>query len=255
MPPANLDRCLAAQFREDDGPRVVVTRAVEQAEELSSALLTNGFLPVACPLIAVAAPDDDGAALAVAIRSLSAYDWVVFASTNAVARTLGVALVPARCRVAAVGEATAEALRVHGVTPSLVPSTFTARALVEAFPRGNGEVLLPRAVDGDDALPEGLRAKGWSVDVVAAYRTVSLTPSPVVLAQAERSDVITFTSPSTVGAWVSTGGRTPPFVAAIGPVTEAAARRSGLEVHLVPSRHTVEGLVAALVEQRVRMRP
>ena len=100
----------------------------------------------------------------------------------------------------------------------------------------------------------GLRAKGWLVDEVEAYRTVTAGASDgataEVLEAAASADVITFTSPSTVDRYLAlSGGRVPPVVACIGPVTAEAARRAGLVVDVVAAEHTAAGLVAELVGQ------
>ena len=86
---------------------------------------------------------------------------------------------------------------------------------------------------------------------VDAYRTVAAGPAQGVgedeLDEASAADVITFTSPSTVAAYLELAGRrrVPPVVACIGPVTAEAAR-AGLSVDVVAAQHSVDGLVAAL---------
>src|SRR5207244_13225969 len=85
----------------------------------------------------------------------------------------------ARALVAAIGPATAEALVRRGVVPDLVPDRFVAEAVVSAL-AAQGEVrgktvLLPRAREARDALPDGLRALGALVDVIPIYETVRET--------------------------------------------------------------------------------
>src|SRR5205823_8409792 len=124
------------------------------------------------PAIAIAEPADGGATLRDAARRVREYDWVAFTSANAVSRFMDL-LRDARdlggARVAAIGPGTADALAGRGVVADLVPDRFVAEALLDAFPTGNGRVLLPRAAVARDVLPEGLREKGWRVDVVEAY--------------------------------------------------------------------------------------
>ena len=140
------------------------------------------------------------------------------------------------------------ALRRAGVEADLVPDRFVAESLLEAFPAGAGRSLLPRAAVVRDVLPDGLRAKGWEVDDVAAYRTSRAQPSAGVLEEAGSADAITFTSSSTVTNYLEVAGprRVPPLVACIGPVTAATARERGLVVDVVADRHTIDGLVDAL---------
>ncbi len=124
-------------------------------------------------------------------------------------------------RIAAIGPGTAEELARHGLVADLVPHRFIAEALLESFAGGPGRVLLPRAAVARDVLPEGLRAKGWTVEVVEAYRTAMARPDPAALAAAAGADAITFTSSSTVTNYLAVAGpgSVPPFVACIGPVT------------------------------------
>ncbi|MGH9002491.1 MAG: uroporphyrinogen-III synthase, partial [Acidimicrobiia bacterium] len=138
----------------------------------------------------------------------------------------------------------------HGVRPDLVPDRFVAESVVEAFPPGPGRVLLPRAAVARDALAAGLDAKGWTVEVVEAYRTALAQPSPAALAAARQADAVTFTSSSTVTNYLAVAGEGPHprVVACIGPVTADTARAAGLSVTVEAAEHTIDGLVAALVE-------
>ncbi|HZD65803.1 MAG TPA: uroporphyrinogen-III C-methyltransferase [Acidimicrobiales bacterium] len=237
------------------GWRVVVVRAREQAPELVAALAAAGAEAIPVPVIEVVPPADGGAALAAAAARVREYDWVVFTSANAVSRFVPL-LRDARdfgsARVAAIGPGTARALAAHGVAPDLVPETYVAEALVASFPpapSGGGRVLVPRAAAARPVLPEGLRGAGWEVEVVTAYRTEHPRPSPEALARAAGAHAICFTASSTVAGWVRVaGGLVPPLVACIGPVTAAEAAARGLRVDVVAGRHTIEGLVAALVD-------
>jgi uroporphyrinogen III methyltransferase/synthase len=68
-------------------------------------------------------------------------------------------------------------------------------------------------------------------------------------------DAVTFTSPTSVRILASLIGKeqaadllNTTVVAAIGPVTAAAAAELGIKTTLVPDTYTVSGLVKALVE-------
>lgn len=238
------------------GRRVVVTRAREQASDLVERLGSLGAETVELPVIEIAGPADGGAALSACVRRLGAYDWVAFTSANTVHRffaALSAAGLDTRAlgglQVAAIGPGTAAALAGHGLRADLLPERFVAESVVDAFPAGPGRVLLPRAAVARDALPDGLAAKGWAVDVVEAYRTVAGTPSAEALALAARADAVTFTSSSTVTNFLAVARDVPvpPVVACIGPVTADTARAAGLDVSVVAGEHTIEGLVAALL--------
>jgi uroporphyrinogen III methyltransferase/synthase len=235
------------------GRRVVVTRAREQASRLSERLADLGAEPIEVPAIQIADPADGGEGLRAGADRLAAgaYGWVVFTSPRAVERLVPL-LRDARAfgatQIAAIGTGTAGELARHGLVADLVPPEFVAESLVEVWPAGSGRVLVPRAAVARDVLPAGLQAKGWTVEVVEAYRTVAARPDPATLAAAAGADAITFTSSSTVTNYLAVAGRAavPPFVACIGPVTAATARAAGLEVDVVAGEHSVEGLIAAL---------
>jgi uroporphyrinogen-III synthase len=157
-------------------------------------------------------------------------------------------------KVAAIGEGTAAALAEHGIAADLVPERFVAESLVDAFPAparlGEAPVLLPCAAEARDVLADGLRAKGWRVEVVEAYRTVVSTFDESGFGALDDADAITFTSSSTVTGYLELAGagRMPPVVACIGPVTARTAMKAGLRVDVVAAVHTVDGLVGALAE-------
>ncbi|MEW6477537.1 MAG: uroporphyrinogen-III C-methyltransferase [Actinomycetota bacterium] len=240
------------------GKRIIVTRAREQASGLVERLHELGAATVELPVIEIAEPADGGAGLREAARRVSDYDWVTFTSANAVTRFFAAlgdvgrdTRALAAARVAAIGPGTADALAAAGVRADLVPERFVAESLLEAFPDGPGRVLLPRAAVARDALPTGLTERGWTVDVVEAYRTVVGRPAPEALAAAATAHAITFTSSSTVTNYLTVAGDgpVPPVVACIGPITADTARSAGLTVDVVATEHTIEGLVQSLVER------
>jgi uroporphyrinogen-III synthase len=159
--------------------------------------------------------------------------------------------------VAAIGSATAEALRLRGIDADFVPKEFVSESVVDGLrPMGTAgaSVLLPRSDIGREALAQGLTQQGATVHEVAAYRTVIPEDSGARLAQCleQGVDVATFTSTSTFrnlgklldGDFGRLGGAT---VACIGPVTAAAVADAGLTADVVAGEHTAPGLLAALV--------
>lgn len=236
------------------GTSVVVTRPAHQAEPLVEALRHQGAGVVRLPAIALAEPDDGGAALRAAVEAIHEFDWIVLTSPNGARRLLD-ELPDARAlggvEVAAIGPGTAEVLAGAHVHADLVPERYVAEALLDAFPPApatGGRALLARAAVARDVLPDGLRAAGWEVEVVDAYRTVAAEVDEASLEAARHADVITFTSSSTVERTLERlpPGELPPVVACIGPVTAATARQHGLPVTIEADEHTAEGLVAAL---------
>jgi uroporphyrinogen III methyltransferase/synthase len=238
------------------GRSVVVTRAREQASTLRSALEDLGASVVELPTIAVEPVD-------FALPDLASYDWLVFTSVNGVdaffvdglwqrgldARAL------AGLRVTAIGPATASTLLAYDVNVDLVPERAVAESLLEAFPdpaAHGARVLLVRAEQGRDVLPDGLAARGYAVDVLAVYRTVRADPDPATLDRVRAGDVdaITFTSSSTVDNICDLLGTVPdpqPLVVSIGPATSETARARGLRVDVEADPHTIDGVIVALL--------
>jgi uroporphyrinogen III methyltransferase / synthase len=244
------------------GQRVLITRAGEQSRSLAWALIARGAQPILAPTIAFAAPDDSTEAEK-ALDALRSFAWLVFTSRNGVdafferlsarnadARAIGSA------KIAAIGERTAARLRRYGVRAEVVPETFVgeevARVVIERSQPGD-RVLVYRAQDARDVLPRMLEEAGRVATVVAAYKTV--TPNdPEFAKKAASSDVLTFTSASTVRGFAELLGGEPAAaqlaqgkrVACIGPITARAATDAGLHVDVVAGTYTTGGLLDAL---------
>jgi uroporphyrinogen III methyltransferase/synthase len=243
------------------GKRVFVTRTRAQAGRLSALLREAGAEALEFPAIKIESlSDEEYAALDGELKSLSTYEWVAFPSANAVEavwRRLAEAARDARAfagvRVAAIGPATAEALRDRGIAADLVPPQFTSEALVEAIgsPGGKAKILLPRAMDAPQDLPSTLRDRGWDCVSPAAYRTL-VDDSSVADGRAalhEGVDAILFTAGSTVRSFVDLWGKPPAgcVVCCMGPRTAAVAAELDVGVDAIAEEQTLEGLVAALV--------
>jgi len=241
------------------GKRVLVTRPAAQAAEFAQQLWEAGAEPLVAPTIAIGTPDDAAGAWS-AVARVREYAWIAFTSRNGVEAfferlTAGGKDVRAfgNCKIAAIGAHTAAALAEHGVRADFVPDVFVneslADGLVERTVAGN-RVLLYRAQEGRDVLPKVLGKVGRAVDVVAGYKT-SYVDDPELRAKAERADIVTFTSSSTVHGFVHNVADAPAVlarttVAALGPITAATARAHGIRVDVVADEFTVEGLLAAL---------
>lgn len=223
------------------GTRIVVTGG-----DIATRLRALGALVVESPAIELTDPDDDGP-LRAAAGAVASYDWVLFTSANAVDRFLPL-LRDSRAfgtaRIAVIGPGTAAALGRWHVVPDAVATTSVGEGLLDVLPATPARALLPRAATAREVVPDGLRARGWTVDVVDAYRTRPLRPAAV------DADAITFLSSSAVDAYVDANGveGVPRVVACIGPVTAATARERGLDVTVEANPHTVEGVIDGLVE-------
>jgi uroporphyrinogen III methyltransferase/synthase len=235
--------------------RVVVTRARAQASALADGLRELGAEVIEAPTIEVVDPDDGGAALVSALADLASYEWLVLTSPNGVERTL--AEVPdvrhlVGVRIAVVGPGTEDALARHGIRADLVPASFVGEGLLAAFPAPHPSarrILVARSAGARDVVPDGLRAAGWQVDVVDAYRTQPVALSAELADAVAAADAVTFASSSSVTNLCDAIGseRVPRTVVSIGPVTSEMARTRGLTVAAEADPHTIDGLVDAVV--------
>jgi uroporphyrinogen III methyltransferase/synthase len=248
------------------GKRIVVTRAREQASDLLQLLNAAGADCLECPTIRIA-PPDDWDPLDRAIQNLSDYDWLVFTSVNGVGfffkrlHALGKDVRALHhIRTACIGPATKQRLMDFGFTCDILPESYRAESVVEAFSHQEitgKKILLPRAMEARPVLPEALSRMGAAVDEIPVYVTrINEDNTATLLARLaeQRIDCITFTSSSTVRNFRKLTPETsfkqllaPVTIACIGPITADTARDLGFHVHLVAETYTIPGLVDALI--------
>ena len=245
------------------GKRILVTRARSQASKLTAKLENLGAEVMETPAIALADPADNYAALDKAIDHVADYHWLIFTSANGVgrffarlfkagkdARALGYA------KIAAIGSATAEKLKQYGIVADVIPQEYRAEGVIEAM-KGklppHAKILLPRAEEAREILPEKLREMGAEVEVAPAYRTVcGDVDSEALVSELINGeiDVVTFTSSSTVKNLVNIIGSVDFLkdvkTACIGPVTADTAKSLGIEPDIVAKEYTIDGLVEAI---------
>jgi len=241
------------------GKRVVVTRARSQASGLAARLRGLGAEVIELPAIRIE-PRTSTEDVRGAIRDLHSYSLVCLTSPNGV-RLLFEAMAEAgrdaralsNATVAAIGPGTAAALAERGIAADVVPARYVAEALVEALEGvdvTDRPVLVARAAEARDVLPDALRERGAKVDVVALYETIAEVPEPGAVTAARDADYLTFTSSSTVRNFVAAVGgelAVSARVVSIGPVTSEAARQAGLPVQVEAEQHDIGGLIRALV--------
>jgi len=210
-------------------PRVAITRAAGQTDELVSRLEALGCEPVVWPLIAIEPIDPEPI-------DPSPYDWVIVTSPNGATELARRLIAPPR-RLAAIGPGTAAVLRGLGFEPDIVPRESTQEGLLAELPQPAGRVLVAAAEGARRVIVDTLNA-----DFAALYRTVELAPE-----EAPDVDLVMLASPSAARSLARTQARGVPVVV-IGPQTAGASRDLGLEIAAEADAHDLDGLVAALAE-------
>ena len=246
------------------GKTVLVTRAREQASALTNELEKLGARCIEAPAIKIVEPEsyqplDD------ALKKLAQYNWVIFTSANGVERFFERLWSEGydcralnNAKVAAIGSQTAAKLKNYGIKADIVPPEFRAEGIVDAL---QGEIqpgmniLLARALEARDVLPEKLREMGASVNVVPVYRTVTGTADRESVREQLTSgaiDVVTFTSSSTVTNLLQLLGTdaaeliSKTKVACIGPITAETCEEYGIKPDVKAEEYTITGLVKAI---------
>ncbi len=224
------------------GRRVVVTRARAQASRLVERLSELGAEVVEAPVIRIQPLEHER-------PDLAAYDLVVLTSQNGVDLLLaGDVRSLAGVLVAAIGPATEAALRARGIVPDIVPERAVGESLLDALGDVRGRrVLVATAAAARPLLPDGLRERGASVDVLHLYRS---EPEPFDPGIVRAADLVTFTSSSTVSnllAALAGSDVSALRAVSIGPVTSGSLREAGIEPVAEADPHDVDGLVAAVL--------
>jgi uroporphyrinogen III methyltransferase / synthase len=247
------------------GKRILITRTREQASGLRTMLEDEGAKVIELPTLEIV----DGASPQLLGRVIDAmadgeYGWVLFTSVNGVRRFLGAVQDTGRdarafhdSKIAAVGPATAEALRDFGIRADAMPEEYEGRQLgllLAGHDLARRRILVPRADAARPELIQILRARGAEVEEVPLYSSeVPRNPDPAILGsiRAGEIDVITFASSSAVRNLAKMmgdefGQLKQAVTACIGPSTAEAARRCGLTPAVVATQHTIPGLVESL---------
>jgi uroporphyrinogen III methyltransferase / synthase len=254
------------------GKRILVPRPADQAHATARAIRERAAEPIVFPVIELVDPPDP-AALLQAARSLASYDWVLFTSANGVdrffraldqtgrdARAFGAA------KIGVIGPKTALALSVRGLQADLIAEEHVGEGLARAIAERGGarRVLIPRAREAREALPDTLRAAGAEVDVVFAYETRPISAGRAGQLRASFRaggiDIALFTSSSTVTSLLGALGSearellAQVTVASIGPITGRTLEHCGIVADVTAERYTVDGLLDALERHLVMVR-
>ncbi|MBI4774567.1 MAG: uroporphyrinogen-III C-methyltransferase [Deltaproteobacteria bacterium] len=249
------------------GRTILVTRARQQASEFTARLEEYGAECILFPTIETA-PPGSWDEVDLALNTLSEFSWLLFTSVNGVhyffdriQKNGQDVRVLHGLKIGAIGPATADAIQARGLRVDFMPSEYRAEGIIEELrPRLKpGEwILIPRAKEAREILPQKLAEAGAKVHVVTAYETVM--PSDRLdevrrRLKDHKVDMITFTSSSTVTNFIqmfepgeAAGLLEDVIVACIGPITAETARKHGLRPRVQPEAYTIDDMVDAILE-------
>lgn len=251
------------------GRRLVVTRSSDQAGRLRRRLEAEGAEVLELPLIKTV-PHYDLESSRKVLTELGQIDWILFTSSNGVRyffklffevfediRSIGL------CRIGAVGEATAQAIRAQRLKVDVIPQRSTAEdlalAVQEATDIAHTRMLVVVGNRNRDTLVQSLQAASAIVDTLAVYRTDLADLSAHQAADTfrnEGADAIIFASSSAANSFklqarhlqlVAEAQK--PLGCSIGPQTTEALREAGIPVDIEAAEPSLESLVQALKER------
>jgi uroporphyrinogen III methyltransferase/synthase len=252
------------------GRKIIVTRTREQASELVAGLEESGANCLEYSTINIE-PVESYDILDSELERLNEYHWIVFTSLNGVKyffERLHRCGMDARDLkgpdIAVIGKSTADYLLTFGVNADLIPKVFTGEGLAESLLDQGVEgrnILIPRALQAREILPETLRGAGAQVTIAPVYRNVPPQGRKDALRaelEAGAVDMITFTSSSTVRNFLTMVDAADNEelqrllqgvkIAAIGPITAKTVTDNGLRVDIQPREHTIPAMVREVVD-------
>ncbi len=248
------------------GKNIVVTRSRAQASELSEKLEAFGAQTIIAPTIRIQSLKED-AQIVKAITEVEAYDWIIFTSVNGVKaffekiHELGYdSRILSKNKFACIGSATAVELLKYGIKADLVPEKYIAEDIIDsmlAIGIEGKKILIPRAKQAREVLPEELERNGAEVNVVAVYETLPIFENKDTFLEKLKQgeiDCISFASSSTVDNFFAHVpehlflGNSKVRFACIGPVTRKSLEKYGLACSIEPKNYTIEDLSSAIVD-------
>ncbi|MGL1932643.1 MAG: uroporphyrinogen-III C-methyltransferase [Desulfotalea sp.] len=252
------------------GKKIIITRTRDKASELVYELEESGANCIECATINIS-PVKKPKELDCALERINEFHWILFTSLNGVKyffERLHAKGMDARDlkgpSIAVIGKSTADYLHTFGVNADLIPSVFTGEGLAESLLDQGIEgrsILIPRAKQAREVVPETLRGAGAQVTIAPVYINNPVVDKRDDILRELKSgtvDVLTFTSSSTVTNFISmlnlehqeelvtllSGTQ----IVAIGPITAKTVTDNGLTVDVQPTTHTIPAMLEAILD-------
>lgn len=250
------------------GKNMVITRAEDQASKFHNLLSSYGANVIEFPTIETI-PMNSQKEVDRAIKDIGEFDYVIFTSVNGVKYFLSRVLhnsLDARIffgkTIIAIGKKTDSELKNYGLSSDIVPSKYTAEGIISSLKPSDIEgrnFLIPTSRIARDALPTTLKKLNGRVTVVNCYETVMPRIKPSVkkefieMLRANKVNLIIFLSSSSVTNLLKILSKDSRYLhnadcASIGPITSDTLLSNGFKAVITAKEHTIEGLVAKLLE-------
>lgn len=245
--------------------RILITREKKQSQIFSEKILRSGGIPIEVPLLKISCKDKDKIKNNYIFNELGRYQWIFFTSANGVdcffkLINTDIFNVLASSKIAVVGHKTELALKKHGFHADFIPTTYNAEVMASEFLAKhptNRPLLLVRGNRSRTVLPFQFSNYGLTFDLVEVYETsynldIKKTLNKYMIE--DEIDFITFTSPSTVDAFMKmTAERSfhDKVCVCIGTTTEKRAQEYGFKTTIVPDQFTIEGMIDCMSDHLV----
>lgn len=253
--------------------RLAVLRPADRLEESVALAQEMGFKAIgASPLVIVHNRDDNTERMISALKR-DEVDHVVFTSSTSVDSVMVMAKATDadligllnRCRVTAIGPATARSMTAAGIRVDMMPGEFTSAGLVDMLTSrdiSGRTVCLLRSDHGDPLLVTGLQDAGATVMEVAVYRLVPRPEDEGLVAMVRETlaggfDAFAFPSAMTAATFIDAAELmgvkdeliatlNERQVAAIGPPTRKMLEGMKVRVGIMPEQATFKAMLDEL---------
>ncbi|WP_047985001.1 uroporphyrinogen-III synthase [Ornithinibacillus californiensis] len=243
------------------GKNILVTREASLADKFSKQLIAKGANVLETPLLKIACKRslDDREV----IENLGQFNWIFFTSVNGVECFFNLIekyeiKLPV-VKIAVVGHKTEEVLKSYGFVADFIPSIYDGENLVNEFLgefHDIGKVLLVQGNRSRKVIADGLLKAGVDYRTIVVYETLYNEEAKAKLNRVLKDitfDYVTFTSPSTVEAFMKYSKRTlsnDTKVVCIGNTTEKKAREFGLTNISSPNLFTIEAMIELMCNEK-----
>lgn len=237
-----------------NGKTILITREASAAQHFAQKIQTYGGYPIVMPLLEIRCRHNISQQLKKV--ALSQFEWVFFTSVNGVGCFFKKGFDVSHCRIAAVGPKTAKAIKDFGYEVDFMPTIYDAKTMAKEFFEQyakSGRALFVRGNLASSVLIEAFTKASRPYECIEVYETIVNSKQEAQLRTVlieETIDFLTFTSPSTIDAFIQVTKGEQAFkqlrAVCIGTTTAAYAKEVGFTETIVPDNFTIEGMIKAM---------